>query len=34
VLAGDVASFDNDTTVDTGTGDKGWAAVGSLRLAF
>jgi predicted porin len=34
VLAGDVATFDNDTTVDTGTGDKGWTAVGSVRLAF
>ena len=27
-------SFDNDTTVDTGTGDEGWTAVGSVRLAF
>ena len=34
VLAGDVSSFDNDTTVDFGTGDKGWTAVGSVRLAF
>ena len=34
VLAGDVASFDNDATADTGTGDKGWTAVGSVRLAF
>jgi predicted porin len=36
VLAGDVSKFDNDTagTVDTGTGDKGYAAVASVRLAF
>ncbi len=36
VLAGDVASFDNDQTgdADTGTGDTGWAAVGSFRLSF
>jgi len=34
VLAGDVSKFDNDATADTGTGDKGWAAVGSVRLAF
>jgi outer membrane protein OmpU len=34
VLAGDVSTFDNDTTVDTGTGDTGWTAVGSVRLAF
>ena len=34
VLAGDVSTFDNDTTGNTGTGDSGWAAVGSLRLAF
>ena len=34
VLAGDVSSFDNDTTDDFGTGDKGWTAVGSVRLAF
>ncbi|MGE3739590.1 MAG: porin [Geminicoccaceae bacterium] len=34
VLAGDVAKFDNDSTGDTGTGDKGWTAVGSVRLAF
>ena len=34
VLAGDVASFDNDSTGDTGTGDTGWTAVGSFRLSF
>jgi outer membrane protein OmpU len=34
VLAGDVSKFDNDSTGDTGTGDKGWTAVGSVRLAF
>jgi outer membrane protein OmpU len=34
VLAGDVSTFDNDTTEDFGTGDKGWTAVGSVRLAF
>jgi outer membrane protein OmpU len=36
VLAGDVATFDNDQTDSdaTGTGDKGWTAVGSVRLAF
>ncbi len=38
VLAGDVSWFDNDTTGDSetdfGTGDKGWTAVGSVRLAF
>ena len=34
VLAGDVSWFDNDATEDTDTGDKGWAAVGSFRLAF
>lgn len=34
VLAGDVSKFDNDATQDFGTGDKGWAAVGSVRLAF
>ena len=34
VLAGDVATFDNDSTGDTGTGDKGWTAVGSFRLSF
>ncbi len=34
VLAGDVAWFDNDTKVDTGTGDQGWAAVGRLAVAF
>ena len=34
VLAGDVAWFDNDTKVDTGTGDQGWAAVGLLAVAF
>ena len=34
VLAGDVATFDNDATDDTGTGDKGWTAVGSFRLSF
>ena len=34
VLAGDVATFDNDSTDDTGTGDKGWTAVGSFRLSF
>ena len=36
VLAGDVSKFDNDAAgdIDTGTGDKGWTAVGSVRLAF
>ncbi len=36
VLAGDVSAFDNDQTdsAATGTGDKGWVAVGSFRLAF
>lgn len=34
VLAGDVSWFDNDTKVDTGTGDQGWAAVGRLAVAF
>jgi predicted porin len=36
VLAGDVSVFDNDQAgdVDTGTGDTGWTAVGSFRLAF
>ncbi len=36
VLAGDVSSFDNDQTgaADSGTGDTGWAAVGSFRLSF
>ena len=34
VLAGDVSKFDNDATRDFGTGDKGWTAVGSVRLAF
>ena len=34
VLAGDVGWFDNDATDDTGTGDQGWAAVGSFRLDF
>ena len=34
VLAGDVSKFDNDSTTDTGTGDKGVTAVGSVRLAF
>jgi hypothetical protein len=34
VLAGDVSWFDNDTDVDTGTGDTGWAAVGRLAVAF
>jgi outer membrane protein OmpU len=36
VLAGDVSQFDNDQTggADTGTGDTGWTAVGSVRLAF
>jgi predicted porin len=34
VLAGDVSQFDNDAVGDAGTGDKGWAAVGSVRLAF
>jgi outer membrane protein OmpU len=34
VLAGDVSQFDNDSTGDTGTGDTGWTAVGSVRLAF
>ncbi len=36
VLAGDVSFFDNDQTDSeaTGTGDTGWAAVGSFRLAF
>ena len=34
VLAGDVSKFDNDTTAETDTGDKGWTAVGSVRLAF
>jgi len=34
VLAGDVSKFDNDAAGDAGTGDKGWAAVGSVRLAF
>jgi outer membrane protein OmpU len=34
VLAGDVSKFDNDSTGDTGTGDKGWTAVASVRLAF
>ena len=26
--------FDNDATTDTGTGDKGWTAVGSVRLGL
>lgn len=34
VLAGDVSWFDNNTDVDTGTGDQGWAAVGRLAVAF
>jgi predicted porin len=36
VLAGDVGVFDNDVRsgLDTGTGDKGWQAVGRLGLAF
>ena len=34
VLAGDVSMFDNDATAETDTGDQGWAAVGSFRLAF
>jgi hypothetical protein len=36
VLAGDVSRFDNDSVSDvaTGTGDTGWTAVGSVRLAF
>jgi predicted porin len=34
VLAGDVSKFDNDSSADTGTGDKGWTAVASVRLAF
>ena len=34
VLAGDVSSFDNDTTTDFGTGDKGYAAVGRFAVAF
>jgi outer membrane protein OmpU len=34
VLAGDVAQFDNDTVGTTATGDKGWTAVGSVRLSF
>ena len=36
VLAGDVALFDNDQTsaADSGTGDKGWTAVGRLAVAF
>ena len=33
VLAGDVSWFDNDA-IDAGTGDSGWAAVGSFRLSF
>jgi predicted porin len=36
VLAGDVSMFDNDQVDEdaTGTGDTGWAAVGSFRLSF
>ena len=36
VLAGDVAVFDNDQTdaADSGTGDKGWTAVGRLAVTF
>lgn len=38
VLAGDVAAFDMDQTnagkAVTGTGDKGWAGVASVRLTF
>ena len=36
VLAGDISKFDNDSagTIDSGTGDKGMTAVGSVRLAF
>jgi len=34
VLAGDVGAFDNDSTIDTGTGDTGWQAVGRLAVAF
>ncbi len=34
VLAGDVSKFDNDSagSIDSGTGDKGWPAVGSVAL--
>jgi len=34
VLAGDVAYFDLDSNGASGTGDTGWAGVGSVRLAF
>ena len=34
VLAGDVSAFDNDSTGGTGTGDKGWTAVGRFAVAF
>jgi outer membrane protein OmpU len=36
VLAGDLGVFDNDlrSGLETGTGDRGWQAVGSLGLSF